>query len=69
MELSNEFWIQIVVYAASFAVMWGQISTRVKHLEEKMDKHNSVIERVYKLEESAKSAHKRIDEVKEECSE
>lgn len=41
---------------------------RIKKLEEKVDKHNSVIERVYRLEESAKSAHHRIDEIREELT-
>lgn len=41
---------------------------RIKQLEEKVDKHNSVIERVYRLEESAKSAHHRIDEIREELT-
>ena len=56
--------MQIIVYVAGFAFVWGQINTRIKYLEEKVDKHNNVIERVYKLEESAKSAHHRIDELK-----
>lgn len=38
---------------------------RVKKLEEKVEKHNQVVERVYRLEESAKSAHHRIDEIRE----
>lgn len=36
---------------------------RIEQLEAKMDKHNKVIERTYKTEESVKSAHKRIDEL------
>lgn len=38
---------------------------RVKKLEEKVEQHNQVVERVFKLEESTKSAHHRIDEIRE----
>ncbi len=41
---------------------------RVKQLEEKVEKHNQVVERVYKLEVSTKSAHHRIDELREEIT-
>lgn len=64
MTFSTEFWIQVVVYAVSFAAAWGSMTTRIKQLEQKVDKHNNVIERVYKVEESTKSAHHRIDEIK-----
>ncbi|MFV0515851.1 MAG: hypothetical protein ACK5MV_00435 [Aminipila sp.] len=39
---------------------------RIDQLEEKQDKHNGLIERMVKVEESTKSAHHRIDEIKEE---
>lgn len=65
MNFDTEFWIQIVVYAGSFAAAWGAVTTRIKYLEQKVDKHNQVIERVYRVEESTKSAHHRIDEIKE----
>ena len=65
MELAPDFWIQIVVYAVSFAAAWGAVTTRMKYLEQKVDKHNNVVERVYGLEQSVKSAHHRIDEIKE----
>ena len=34
---------------------------RIAKLEEKVDKHNNLIERMTAVEYSAKSAHKRID--------
>lgn len=34
---------------------------RIQQLEEKVEKHNRLIERTYRLEESTKSAHKRLD--------
>lgn len=39
---------------------------RLQQLEERVNKHNNLIERMYKVEDSAKSAHHRIDELREE---
>lgn len=39
---------------------------RLSRLEEKVERHNRVVERVYRLEESVKAAHRRIDECREE---
>ena len=39
---------------------------RIQKLEERVAKHNNLIERMYKVEDSAKSAHHRIDELREE---
>ena len=38
---------------------------RIEQLEKKVEKHNNLIERMAIVEESAKSAHKRIDEIEE----
>jgi cell division protein FtsL len=38
---------------------------RVNELEKKQDKHNGLIERMVCVEQSTRSAHKRIDEIKE----
>ena len=38
---------------------------RIGQLEKKVDKHNNVIERMTIVEQSLKSAHKRIDDIKE----
>lgn len=65
MQLDTQFWIQIIVYAVSFSAAWGSMNTRIKYLEQKMDKHNNVIERTAVVESSLKSAHHRIDEMKE----
>lgn len=42
------------------------INYRVGELETKVMKHNNLIERMTICEESTKSAHHRIDEIKEE---
>ena len=39
---------------------------RLQQLEERVNKHNNLIERMYKVEDSTKSAHHRIDELREE---
>lgn len=38
------------------------VNYRIDQLEEKVDKHNSLVERMAAVEQSAKSAHKRIDQ-------
>jgi len=42
------------------------ISYRLEQLEKKVDKHNSVIERTYVLEEKMKVANHRIDDLEGE---
>ena len=38
---------------------------RLNKLEEKVDKHNHLVERMATVEQSVKSAHHRIDELRE----
>ena len=66
MQLSTEFWLQLLTYACSFAAVYGRLMVRIQVLEQKMDKHNNLAERVYQLEASEKNAHQRIDELREE---
>jgi hypothetical protein len=61
MEISTGNIIQIGIYLITFGSFAGTILTRLNNLEKKVDKHNGVIERMYRCEESLKSAHKRID--------
>lgn len=74
--MSNEFWIglliQLVVYGVSIGVIYGTVKTRLNYIEKKLDKHNNVVERVYKLEqdqavimEKQKVANHRIDDLEE----
>lgn len=62
--MSTEFWAQIVVYAVSLGSFGGVVLTRLSYLEKKMNKHNSLVERMTCVEQSTKSAHNRIDELK-----
>lgn len=66
MQFDTQFWVQILIYVAGFAAMWGNVTTRLGYLEQKMDKHNNLQERMAVVEQSAKSAHHRIDDIKEE---
>ena len=70
MSISLEFLLVIIINVLSAGVFLGGLSMAIKYiekqiarLEEKQDKHNSLIERVVKVEESAKSAHRRLDEI------
>lgn len=66
MQFDTQFWVQILIYVAGFAAMWGNVTTRLNYLEQKMDKHNNLQERMAVVEQSVKSAHHRIDDIKEE---
>lgn len=70
--MSTEFWIgltiSLVVYGVSFGIFYGTVMTKLNILEKKQDIHNGLIERMVVVEQSTKSAHHRIDEIKEECS-
>lgn len=58
----------VVIQALYIAYRIGVFEEKLETLEKKQDKHNSIIERVYHLEDSTKSAHHRIDEMKEEIN-
>lgn len=53
--MSTQFWIQIVAYAVSIGVIYGGISARLKVLEKKVDCHNHLVERMYKVENRVKN--------------
>ena len=48
--MGTEFWIQMIVYGASFGTAVGAFTTRLKYIEDKLDKHNQLVERMYLLE-------------------
>jgi len=56
----------MIVYAVSLGSFGGVVLTRLTYLEKKMDKHNCLIERMTVVEQSCKSAHHRIDDIREE---
>lgn len=70
MSISVEFLLVIVVNVLTAGIFLGGlamsikfIEQQIKRLEDKQDKHNNLIERMVKVEESSKSAHKRLDNI------
>ena len=51
----------LVIYLISLAASWGGVMARIKTLEKKMDKHNSLGERLTVIEERAKGNTRRIE--------
>ena len=61
------------MYGVSIGVIYGTVKTRLNYIEKKLDKHNNVVERVYKLEqdqavimEKQSVANHRIHDLEEE---
>jgi hypothetical protein len=61
-ELSTEFFLQILVYTVSFGSMAGVILTKLKYIEQKQDKYNNIIERTFKLENNMEGMIQKLDE-------
>lgn len=56
--------ITVILQALYFAHKMGVIEKSISSLEQKQDKHNNLIERMVRVEDSVKSAHRRIDDFK-----
>jgi len=61
LDFSTEFWLQIGFQAIFLAFCAGIVWTKLSYIEEKQDKHNKLIERMYHVENSADKAHDRLD--------
>ena len=64
MQLSNEFWLTILIYVLSLGTVFGSFRTKLQYLEKKMDKYNNIQERMILVEQCSKSAHHRLDEIR-----
>ena len=53
----------IVVYLLGLAATWGAVMWCIGELEKKVDKHNNLVERMYKVEEQTKRSEGRIKEL------
>lgn len=53
--------ITVVLQALYIAVKIGKFEEKLSNLEKKQDKHNNLIERMIRVEDSTKSAHHRMD--------
>ncbi len=65
--------IAIIAFAGTLVGSLGGILAanrltvyRIEQLENKVAKHNNLVERMFTVESSVKSAHHRIDELREE---
>lgn len=58
--------VTVVIQALYIAYKIGNFEEKLLTIEKKQDKHNNLIERMVRVEDSVKSAHKRISEFKEE---
>lgn len=61
--------ITIIVQGMTSANRYGRVEEKVNELGIKQDKHNCLIERMVRVEDSAKSAHHRLDKIEEHCDE
>lgn len=73
--MNNEILIALLSLAGTLVGSLAGILTsnrlttyRIQQLENKVNKHNNLVERMVAVEASVKSAHKRIDEIKEEIA-
>lgn len=53
--------VTVVIQALYIAFKIGKFEEKLVSLEKKQDKHNNLIERMVRVEDSVKSAHKRIE--------
>ena len=67
MEMTSEIIVAVIAFLGTSLGTFGGIMTsakltnyRLQKLEEKVDKHNSIVERTYILEEKIKVANHRI---------
>lgn len=55
--------ITVIIQALYIAFKIGKFEEKLTAIEKKQDKHNNLIERMVRVEDSTKSAHKRIDDI------
>lgn len=53
--------ITVIIQALYIAFKIGKFEEKLIALEKKQDKHNNLIERMVRVEDSTRSAHKRLD--------
>ena len=53
--------LTVVVQALYIAYKIGKFEQKLETIDKKQDKHNNLIERMVRVEDSIKSAHKRLD--------
>lgn len=70
MNLSPEFYMSVVIQLVAMGVVIGIYKTtisfmqvQISELKDDMKKYNNMLERMIVVEQSTKSAHKRIDDL------
>ena len=56
--------LTVIIQGLYVAFKLGKFEEKLVTLEKKQDRHNSLIERMVRVEDSVKSAHKRLDDLK-----
>ena len=71
----EDIFLALIAFAGTLVGTFGGILTanrlstyRIEQLERKVEKHNNLVERMFSVESSVKSAHHRIDELREEIA-
>lgn len=66
--MSEGIWIAVIAFGGTLIGTFGGIvassrltSYRIEQLEKKVDKHNEIIERTFRLEEKMEVANNRLD--------
>lgn len=54
--------LTVIIQGLYVAFKLGKFEEKLVTLEKKQDRHNNLIERMVRVEDSVKSAHKRIDD-------
>lgn len=74
--MNTEITVSLISFLGTLLGTLGGIITsgrltvyRISQLEKKVEKHNNLVERMVKVENSVKSAHHRIDELRRENDE
>ncbi len=69
--MNSEILVAVISFAGTLLGTLGGIIAasrltvyRISQLERKVEQHNNLVERMIKVEDSVKSAHHRIDEVR-----
>lgn len=57
--------ITVIIQALYIAFKIGKFEEKLINLENKQDKHNNLIERMVRVEDSTRSAHHRIDKMEQ----
>lgn len=61
--------VELVAYAVSVGCLYGALSTRLKVLEKKVDIHNHLVERMYRVESKMDLLEEKVDLEKEHLEE